>query len=114
MPPPHDYFKLEGRTPVAVSLEEYIRWDMSVSHDVKVVGKDQVGESEVSTVFLGHNHQFGNGPPLVFETMIFGDPQGYQKRYSTWAEAEAGHAETLAEIRPGARTRTRLERVGED
>lgn len=25
----------------------------------------------VSTVWLGLNHQFGDGPPLIFETMVF-------------------------------------------
>jgi hypothetical protein len=46
----------------------------------------------VSTVFLGLDHQWGDGPPLVFETMIFGgEHDQYQERYSTWDEAEAGH-----------------------
>jgi hypothetical protein len=46
-----------------------------------------------STVFIGLDHNWGEGPPLVFETMIFGGEfDQYQYRYSTWAEAEAGHA----------------------
>jgi len=49
----------------------------------------------VSTVFLGLDHRFfGDGPPLLFETMIFGgEHDGYQRRYATWEEAEAGHTE---------------------
>lgn len=50
----------------------------------------------VSTVFLGMNHNFGHGPPLIFETMIFGGSEdGWQARYSTWDEAVEGHAEAV-------------------
>lgn len=62
------------------------------------VGDDTVNQHRVSTVFLGLDHQYGDGPPLVFETMIF--PAGswsevYCERYSTWAQAEAGHAKAI-------------------
>ena len=40
------------------------------------VGKDVVGDYEVSTVFLGMNHNWHDeGPPLLWETMVFG-PDG--------------------------------------
>jgi hypothetical protein len=62
----------------------------------------------VSTVFLGLDHRyFGDGPPMVFETMVFVDegktmkwPDGSERphktsldieRYGSWAAAEAGH-----------------------
>mgnify|MGYP001599867616 CR=1 FL=1 len=47
----------------------------------------------VSTVWLGLDHNFGAGPPLIFETMVFGLPDGEepQERYSTETEALAGH-----------------------
>lgn len=48
----------------------------------------------VSTVWLGLNHNWGFGPPLIFESMLFG-PNGYGdldiNRYSTETEAKAGH-----------------------
>lgn len=70
----------------------------------KRVAFDTVGGVEVSTVWLGLNHQFGDGPPLIFETMVFGgEDDGWQDRYSTEAEAEAGHAAVLAKIRAGER-----------
>lgn len=49
--------------------------------------------AEVSTVWLGLDHSFGIGPPLIFETMVFGLPDGeeVQERYSTEVEALAGH-----------------------
>lgn len=48
---------------------------------------------KVSTVFLGLDHSWGDGPPLLFETMEFGGPRdGDCDRCSTWDEAEAQHA----------------------
>lgn len=50
----------------------------------------------VSTVWLGLNHQYGDGPPLIFETMVFPNQKDMGEldcdRYSTEAEALAGHA----------------------
>ena len=64
------------------------------------------GDVKVSTVFLGLDHSFDHGPPLLFETMIFGGAEdGYQDRYTTWTEAEAGHQRALA-IAKGERERS--------
>ena len=50
----------------------------------------------VSTVWLGLNHSFGAGQPLIFETMVFPGPEDLHEldcdRYSTEADAVAGHA----------------------
>lgn len=48
----------------------------------------------VSTVWLGLDHSFGDGPPLIFETMVF--PRGSLSdlecvRYATEEEAIKGH-----------------------
>jgi len=57
----------------------------------------------VSTVFLGLDHRgLSKGPPLVFETMTFemtmdGDEE--QWRYSSWDDAMAGHAATVARVK---------------
>lgn len=59
------------------------------------VGKDEVNNVVVSTVFLrGIDHSYGSGPPLLFETMVFPENslnELYCQRYSTWEEAERGH-----------------------
>lgn len=66
-------------------------WLMSMGSR-RHVAKKRIGDVLVSTVFLGLNHRWGGGPPLIFETMIFGgEHDEYQERYSTWQEAEAGH-----------------------
>lgn len=49
----------------------------------------------VSTVFLGIDHSFGEGEPLLFETMVFEGDDATDldcARYSTWEQAVAGHA----------------------
>ncbi len=66
------------------------------------------GAFEVSTVFLGLDHRFGeeDGPPLLFETMVFRHApeggrvsvDGYQERYGTWDDAIAGHARIVAAL----------------
>lgn len=51
----------------------------------------------VSTVFLGIDHAFGGGPPVLWETMIFGGPRDQDSwRYTSRAAALIGHAEALA------------------
>lgn len=47
----------------------------------------------VSTVFLALDHSWDGGPPVLYETMIFGGPldQSYQRRYHTRADAIIGH-----------------------
>lgn len=55
--------------------------------------------NRISTVFLGLDHSWNGGPPVVFETMVFGGPlDEEQDRYCTRAEAEAGHAMWVARV----------------
>jgi hypothetical protein len=91
------HYILDGHEPLAVDLMTWARW--FDSDDQRRVGSTVLdGEAHVSTVFLGLDHAFGvGGPPILFETMIFGGPHGgYCERYATWAEAEAGHQIAVA------------------
>ena len=54
---------------------------------------------DVSTVALGLDHSWGDGPPMIFETMSFGTEDEKTRRYSTVADAKAGHEEVVNEIR---------------
>lgn len=84
----------DGHTPIEV--EDLTFWANNFEAN-KRVALDLVESIQVSTVFLGLDHAFGYGPPLLFETMIFGGKHDeYQERYSTWDEAEAGHKRALA------------------
>ena len=64
-------------------------------------------EHGVSTVWLGLDHGWGDGPPLIFETMIF--CHGHkcsldeeQWRYSTEVQAVEGHAAAVALVQSAA------------
>ena len=64
------------------------------------VAEDSIDGARISTVFLGIDHNFGEGEPLLFETMIFGGKRdGEQWRWHTWEEAERKHREIVAEIK---------------
>ncbi len=95
------YYRLDGHEVVPASRDEFVAQFQDFRH--RSVASDYVGEVHVSTVFLALDHAFTGGPPLVFETMVFGfDDEGeYQWRYHTWDEAVAGHQRVLAAVRDG-------------
>jgi hypothetical protein len=86
------YYTLAGHEPVPEpDLERWARW---FEQDQRIVARTELGGRTVCTVFLGMDHNFCSvGPPLLFETMIFGlpDDEEYQERCATWDEALAQH-----------------------
>jgi len=68
----------------------------------------------VSTVFLGIDHNFGAGLPLLFESMIFinGGPlqshdlDGEQDRYYTYEQALTGHRELCELVKSALKENT--------
>lgn len=58
----------------------------------------------VSTIWLGLDHRFlGDGPPLIYETMIFGGPHDEEQwRYPNREAALAGHDQAVALARDPA------------
>ena len=80
----------------AVPCDDVFEWGRWFEKANRRVAEEVRGEIRVSTVFLGLDHSFGSGPPLLFETMIFGMKDIYQERYSTWEEAEDGHKRACA------------------
>jgi hypothetical protein len=87
------WYKLDGDVLVSIKAEEVEwsnRWQL----------RDAVGDAVVSTVFIALDHAFGNGPPVLFETLIFGGPLADEgERYCTKAEAEAGHAKWIQRVK---------------
>lgn len=72
------------------NLMEWAKWIETADRDVAKT--NITDEILVSTVFLGLDHRFGEGTPLLFETMVFGGSLDEQmERYGTWEEAESGH-----------------------
>jgi hypothetical protein len=54
----------------------------------------------ISTVFLGLDANFwGTGPPILWETLVFGGPlDGEMERYTSKADAVAGHQRMCARV----------------
>lgn len=94
-------------TPNGTPIPELMRWAMMFEHDDTglLLGR-HIGDTRswfglvrTSTVWLGLDHSFGTGPPLIFETMSFvkgtGWSERYFERYSTIEQAVAGHARAV-------------------
>ncbi len=92
---------LDGHTPAREP--DIIKWATWFEKANRHVAKTEISkEVEVSTVFLGIDHSFGDGPPQLFETMVFGDKlDEYTERYSTWEEAEEGHKQMVKKAKGG-------------
>lgn len=79
-------------------------WEGLHMTDYRRVGDTTVGDVRVSTIWLGLDHSYTlDGPPLIFETMVFGghhDMDG--ERYATEAAALAGHDRWVAAVRAHA------------
>ena len=73
-------------------------------HANRQIARTVIGDVCVSTVWLGMNHSFGSGPPLIFETMVFGGALDEEcERYHTEAEALHGHEEMVKRAGGGPR-----------
>lgn len=96
-----DHYILEGHEAKPCDLMTWARW-LEKNHKNKHVADEKVGDVRVSTVFLGLDHNWGDGPPLIFETMIFGgEHDQVEWRYTTWDQAEAGHKRVVAALQEG-------------
>lgn len=91
-----DENKIAHRASIKTFLQQ--RKEM-LEHGTKHVCKEYVNDKLISTVWLGLDHNHVDGPPLLFETMIFNKVGGYRdiycNRYSTWEEAEEGHKKAV-------------------
>lgn len=88
----------DGHPVPCADLLEWGRWFESAD---RVVRQDEVNGFLVSTVFLGLDHSFSGGPPVLWETMVLG-ADGHpldelQLRYTSREEAESGHAGVLSQ-----------------
>lgn len=90
------YWILDGKTPKAATLQEW-------SDFIECIDKKRIQQNVyqrhgkriwISTVFLGIDHAFDEGRPILFETMVF-EGHSFQdlycERYATYDEAIEGH-----------------------
>jgi hypothetical protein len=83
------------------NLSKWAKWFENSKN--RVVKQTYIGASMVSTVFLGTDHRFtGDGPPILWETLIFYGPKdGQGRRYDSEETAKAGHEEFVEIVRKG-------------
>jgi len=99
------FYILEGEQAKPVPMMVHMDW--MIAHPDRHVALDNINGLQLSTVFLGIDHGYSvAGPPILFETMLFGkkgEPLEVQ-RYATWAEAQAGHAALLKAVKKQSAT----------
>lgn len=94
------YYILRGKEIIPVAdVIEWAKWFEEAN--CRVDYTQITPDIEVSTVFLGIDHNCGRvGKPLLFKTMVFGGSlDEEQERYSTWDEAEQGHEQMVEKVR---------------
>lgn len=86
------YILVDGEPKQEPDLHKWAMWFETADRQIAfTLGADY----QVSTVFLGVDHNFSNtGPPVLFETMVFDYQSSHDhdmQRYVTLDEARVGH-----------------------
>ncbi len=107
------YYDIDGKP---MSQEDWLSKFADMGYKQVARTTISLGDNDrvtVSTVWLGLDHNWLDGPPLIFETMIFGlgekdtprddDEFGYEPcyRYSTKEDALRGHDACVKAVRRG-------------
>ena len=100
----------DGKTPIPIEDENQDLWSRWFESGDRVVAQTEVPGGMISTVFLGLDHNFSpGGPPVLWETMAFMDGNdSYQDRYTSYADALAGHKAIVEKALKGKRLDDRL------
>lgn len=100
------YYTLDDRgEPIKSNVEDFS--DEPFKNPLREVGKDYIGKTLVSTVFLVIDHSHNGGPPILWETMVFNEDDEtldehheYQVRCTgSRADALKMHHDTVEMIR---------------
>ncbi len=91
------YYDKEGNP---IDREEWVQLLENIEY--RRIAETKLSDGrQISTVHIGLDHSFGDGPPLIFETMVFPskDESADERceRYSTEEEARAGHDRIVTE-----------------
>ena len=84
-----------------VAEPDIIKWSQWAEKAERHVGNDVIGNSIISTVFLGLDHSFKDAAPILWETMVFGGSlDKYQDRCAGSREqAEAMHIRMVEKVK---------------
>lgn len=88
--------------PEPANLIEWAQWYEKADRQLKRTDF-RGGSVFVSTVFLALDHSFGGATPLLWETMVFGFPDGHEldhecERYAARTSAEVGHEAMVVRV----------------
>lgn len=79
-------------------LFKWAEWFESAN---RTVARNTIGDAVISTVFLGLDHCYSGGAPILWETMVFGGKldQEQDRCSGTREQAEAMHAKMLERVK---------------
>lgn len=85
---------------LAVPEPDLMKWARWYEKANRHVFSTRIGGIWVSTVFLGLDHNYGDGLPILFETMVFRGGNGDDmERCESWEQAEKQHKRIVARVR---------------
>lgn len=94
------YILSKSGVPIRATIEE---WGKFVENRAnKIVSRQTVGDCDISTVFLGIDHNWTKeGPPILWETMVFGGTLDQEETRCSGSkeQAEAMHEEMVRKVR---------------
>lgn len=94
-----NYILDEKGNPVAEP--DLMKWAQWFEKAERHVGNEQIGDSKISTVFLALDHAWNGGPPVLWETMVFGGTldQEQDRCSGSREQAEAMHARMVERVK---------------
>ena len=91
--------------PIPATMDVWAEWyEKDFPIEKRRVARTKVGNYTVSTVFLGLDHQWGKGPPVLWETMLFvkgkgHDEQDMERCSGSREQAEAMHERMVKKVK---------------
>lgn len=87
-------------------MDDLVEWAARFETDDRRVARTYMADGRVvSTVFLGLDHRYGDGPPLVFETMVFPSQKDFCEE---WVERCSTYQQAIKQHHDGVREAERL------
>lgn len=104
----------DGNTPVKEG--DIFKWSKWTSDhwNKRRVAQTQVANKIVSTVFLGLDHSWGDGPPLLWETMVFPDNEEMDRCTGNREQASAMHLKMVKKVISEARSEEQEQQKWQD
>lgn len=80
---------------------DLMTWSEAFANSNRIVAREIIGDAIVSTVFLGLDHSWGKGPPILWETMVFGGKLDHEQDRCPGSreQAEAMHQRMVARVK---------------